>query len=92
MAKNNSSIPLYDINLSAYLLFKGTVPELKAEGKRVVFLFPNKTETFQLMKQYNENPLVPVIDFITCLRRLRSQMLALRDRNLTGGIGYAKEH
>ncbi len=78
MQKTSSTIPIYDINLSAYLSFKGIKPELRSEGGRIVFLFPNDEATFQLMQQYNGNQLVPVLDFVAKLRRLRAQMLSMR--------------
>ena len=53
MQKTSSAVPIHDINLSAYLFFKGITPELRAEGGRVVFLFPNDEATFSLMEEYN---------------------------------------
>ena len=78
MQKTSSAVPIHDINLSAYLFFKGITPELRAEGGRVVFLFPNDEATFQLMEEYNGNQMVPVLDFVAKLRRLRAQMLSMR--------------
>lgn len=80
MKKNTSSlIPINDINLSAFLDFKGIPPALKKEGTRVIFYFPNDAETQQAMIAFNSNPAVPVLDFVATLRRLRAQMLSLRD-------------
>ena len=78
MKKNSSMIPLYDINLSAFLQYQGITPQLQKEGSRVVFFFPSDNKTHELMRVYNQNPTVPVLDFIGHLRRLRSQMLAMR--------------
>lgn len=72
-------IPLYDINLSAFLQYRGITPQLQKEGSRVIFFFPSDKETYELMKVYNENPSVPILDFVGHLRRLRSQMLSMRD-------------
>jgi len=80
MKKNTSSlIPINDINLSAFLDFKGIRPVLKKEGTRVIFYFTNDSETQQAMIAYNSNPAVPILDFVATLRRLRAQMLSLRD-------------
>jgi hypothetical protein len=79
MKKIPSMIPIYDINLSAFLQYEGVTPHLQKEGSRVIFFFPNNTKTYALMKVYNENPTIPILDFIGHLRRLRSQMLAMRD-------------
>jgi hypothetical protein len=72
-------IPIYDIILSAFLQHKGIAPQLRKEGSRVIFMFPNDKGTHQLMQMYNENPPVSVLDFVGHLRRLRSQMLSMRD-------------
>jgi hypothetical protein len=79
MQKNSMMFPLHDINLSAFLQFQGITPHLRKEGSRVIFFFPNDKKTRELMRSYNENPLVPVLDFIGHLRRLRAQMLSMRD-------------
>ena len=76
--KINSSIPYYDINLSAYLAYRGIEPVLAKENTRVVFCFPNDTLTHQIMAEYNGNPSIPLLDFIGHLRKLRAQMLSMR--------------
>ena len=78
MKTNASMLPLYDINLAAFLQHRGIVPSLQQQGSRVVFFFPNDTTTHRIMKEYNENLMVPVLDFVGHLRRLRSQMLSMR--------------
>ena len=83
MKTNPSMLPHYDINLAAFLQYRGVVPILQQQGSRVVFLFPNDTKTYELMRHYNENPAVPVLDFVGHLRRLRSQMLSMRG---SGGL------
>jgi hypothetical protein len=76
--KINSSIPYYDINLSAYLAYRGIEPVLVKENGRVVFHFPNDTRTHEVMAEYNGNPPVPLLDFIGHLRKLRAKMLTMR--------------
>ena len=78
MKTNSSMLPLYDINLAAFLQHRGIVPSLQQQGSRVVFFFPNDNTTHRIMKEYNENLMVPVLDFVGHLRRLRSQMLSMR--------------
>jgi hypothetical protein len=75
-----SQIPIHDINLSAFLAHRGVEPELLKEGSRVVFCFPNDETTYSLMQLYNRNPPVSVLDYVGHLRRLRAQMLSMRDR------------
>jgi hypothetical protein len=80
-ASNTLNFPLYlyDIHTSAYLQFKGLNPELKKEGTRVVFCFPNTPETQYLIDDYHNNPIVQLLDYVSHLRRLRSQMLSMRN-------------
>jgi len=75
----NFPLYLYDIHTSAYLQFKGLNPELKKEGTRVVFCFPNTPKTQTLIDEYHNNPIVQLLDYVSHLRRLRSQMLSMRD-------------
>lgn len=75
---NPPTIPIFDINLSAFLQYQGITPQLQKEGSRVIFCFPNDNRTQQAMKKYNENPIVPVLDFVGHLRKLRAQMLSQR--------------
>jgi hypothetical protein len=71
-------IPILDINLAAFLVLNGIHPKLTKQGSRVIFEFPGTSETYKIMEQYNRNPAVPVLDFVSALRRTRSQMLSLR--------------
>lgn len=73
-----SVFSLLDINVSAFLSLHGIQPELKREGTRVTFVFPATSEVNDLTRRYNENTQVPVLDFVSHLRRLRSQMYSAR--------------
>ena len=75
---SNVPLYLYDIHTSAYLQFKGLNPELKKEGTRVVFCFPNTPETQNLIEDYHKNPTVKLVDYISHLRRLRAMMISMR--------------
>jgi hypothetical protein len=75
---NTSTLPLHDINLSAFLDYRGIEPVLIKENTRVIFCFPNDKVTHQLMAEYNTNPLIPVLDYVSHLRKLRAQMLSQR--------------
>ena len=74
----DGKIPIHDVYLSAFLDLMGISPTLAFHGSRVVFEFPNTPETGDLLGAYNRNPSVPLIDYVTSLRRLRAQMLANR--------------
>ena|SRR4030042_3619212 len=78
MKKANGKVPILDIHLSSFLSLYGIEPEFTKQGTRVVFEFPASQEVNKLTRTYNENPSVPVLDFVHHLRKLRSQMLASR--------------
>lgn len=78
MKKENGNLPILDIHQAAYLNLNGIEPSLTKQGTRVVFEFPASQEINKLTRAYNENPPVPVLDFVHHLRKLRSQMLAAR--------------
>ena len=80
MKIDDDAIPTMDIHLSAFLQFQGVVPELVKQSGRVIFHFPNCMKVTKLIQQYNKNPDgIPLLDYVQCLRRLRSQMISLRD-------------
>lgn len=78
MRKENSSIPVMDIYQATYLDYQGIPPDLIKQGTRVIFMFPNNHTVLEKIKSYNQNPSIPVLDFVHYLRKLRSQMLAIR--------------
>lgn len=73
-----SSIPVMDIHQATFLDYHGIPPDLIKEGTRVIFMFPNTQTVLEKIQAYNQNPSIPVLDFVHCLRKLRSQMLAIR--------------
>lgn len=79
-ASKTQTFPLfiYDIHESAYLQYKGLNPDLKKEGTRVLFSFPNTPETQKMIDDYYKNPTVKLVDYVSHLRRLRAQMLSMR--------------
>jgi hypothetical protein len=76
MRKDN--IPTYDIYLTAYLSLNGIVPQFTKQGSRVVFKFPANAETYELMKTYNQNPTISILEYVSALRKTRAQMLSNR--------------
>lgn len=70
----------HDVYLSAYLALSGIQPTLEMEDHhRVVFEFPVTEELYKHMRAFNSNAAVPCIDFTTTIKKLRAQMLTLRD-------------
>lgn len=74
-----AKLPIYDIHTASFLSLNNVPPTLIKTGTRVVFEFDATVSVSKLLALYNENPVVPVLDFVQHLRRLRSQMLSLRD-------------
>ena len=73
MTTNNHWSTL-DINLAAYLSYRGIPISLEKLSGRVVFTAPQSDELNQLTSAYNANDPVPVLDFITTLKTLKSRM------------------
>ncbi len=74
-------IPLYDIHQAAFLEFHDVQLNLTKHGTRVVFEAPAIEETYRLLREYQENGPIPLLDFVSVLRRLRARMLEARDGN-----------
>lgn len=72
-------IPLYDLYQTAFLSLQGIQVDFERRGTRVVFLVPSNQETYELMATYNENPQIDLLDYVGSLRRMRAQMLSLRE-------------
>lgn len=73
-----SKIPVFDIHQASFLEHNGIYPELTLQGTRVVFEFPASTTVYKLLREYQDNPSIPVLDYVNVLRRLRSRMLSMR--------------
>jgi len=78
MRTPNVKVPILDIHLASFLSFHGIEPQFSKEGTRVIFEFLASPEVYRLTKDYNQNPDVPILDFVHHLRKLRSQMLNAR--------------
>jgi len=78
MKSEDSSIQVMAIYQATFLDYQGIPPDLIKQGTRVIFLFPNIQSVLEQIQDYNRNPSIPILDFVHCLRKLRSQMLATR--------------
>jgi len=67
-----------DLYISAYLSLCGIRPELQVKNGKVIFIFPQSDDLYQLISNYNANVTVPVADFTTAVKMLRGQMLTIR--------------
>jgi hypothetical protein len=73
-------LPIYDINVGAYLELNGIPLKLEKEATgRVVFKVQADQRLFQLLKAFEENEPVGVKTFAGYLKNLRTRMLVLRD-------------
>lgn len=79
MAKSNSKIPINDIWFASYQKLKNNPPELTLQGTRVVFEFASTPEFYKIAAEYNSNPDVSLLDYISVVRRLRAEMLTLKE-------------
>jgi len=81
MHTTSETLPLYDIHQAAFLEFKGTPPILTKQGSRVVSRYRRQKQTYALLRGYQDNPSIPLLDYVAVLRRLRARMLEARDGN-----------
>lgn len=84
---NDKWLPLYDIHQAAFLEFHHIQLNLTKQGSRVVFEAPATEETYKFLREYQDNNLIPLLDYVAVLRRLRARMLEARDGNGKRGRG-----
>lgn len=72
------TIPLHDIYQTAYCAYKGIDVTFTKQDRRVIFHLPDNPDTYQLLAEFNNNPKLPLLDYLTHLRKLRAQMINLR--------------
>ena len=71
-------IELEDINPAGYCSLKDVPVELITRNGRVSFAVPRDERTYRILAEYQSNPLVPALDLISHLKRLRGKMLDAR--------------
>ncbi len=76
MEKNK--LPILDIYLASFLSLQGIHVHLLKQGSRIIFELPTSDEVYRLTNEYNRNCPIPVLDFISAVRRLRAQMLSMK--------------
>jgi hypothetical protein len=79
--ENGKHLPLYDIYEVAWLHHNDVDFVGNKQNGRVVFEVPATEETYRLLREYQNNPAVSLLDFVRSLRRVRARMLDLRDGN-----------
>ncbi len=78
---NGKFLPLFDIYPAAYLEYNHVELTLTKQGTRVVFEAPANKKTYDLLREYQDNRSIPLLDYVSVLRRLRAKMLEARDGN-----------
>jgi hypothetical protein len=77
---NEKLLPLFDIYQVSWLDFNGIqINFTKDNGGRVIFEVPANDETYQLLREYQGDPKVSLLGFVGSMRRVRGQMLDVRD-------------
>ena len=71
----SATIQIHDIYSAAYAAYKGVEPKLVKHDRHVVFLLPDKPHTYHILSEFNGNPKLPLLEYLSHLRKLRAQMI-----------------
>ena len=74
MVKECAPLELADINTAGFLSLSSIPIELTNRDGRVFFLVPAEERTYRELARLQSNPMVPALDFISHLKRLRGRM------------------
>lgn len=75
----SKKIFIRDINEVTFLALHNIEHKPVKQGTRVSWEVTASDEVYRLLRLYSNNPPVPILDYITVLRRLRSEMYGLRE-------------
>lgn len=78
METESSTIPLHDIYQAAYCSYKGIEVTFTKKDSRVIFHLPDTPGTYLILSEFNANPILPLLDYVTHLKRLRAIMISMR--------------
>jgi hypothetical protein len=78
---------LRDINEVTYLELNNVKTKAVKLGTRVNWECEATDEVYRLLRAYSANPTVKILDYITVLRRLRSEMYGLRESRISDERG-----
>lgn len=88
MGRDSRNISITDITGAlSFLHLKGIedITFKTLDNGRVIGEAPATPEVYKLLAEFQSNPEVPINEFLACQRRLRGQMLDLRDGNGRNG-------
>jgi hypothetical protein len=83
--KKNQYWTTLDINFAAYLEYRGILISLENLNGRIIFTAPQSDELYKLTSAFNSNDPVPILDFVTTLKILKSRMLSAK-----GAVSWVK--
>lgn len=78
METESPTIPIHDIYATAYCSYKGIEVNLSKQDRRVIFHLPDTAGTYRTLSEFNNNPALPLLDYVTHLKRLRAMMISMR--------------
>lgn len=78
MEMESPTLAIHDIYQTAYCSYRGIEVTLTKQDRRVIFNLPDTPATYRILSEFNNNPEMPLLDYITHLKRLRAMMISLR--------------
>jgi len=78
METESSTIPIHDIYATAYCSYKGIAVTFTKQDRRVIFHLPDTAATYCTLSEFNNNPTLQLLDYVTHLKRLRAMMISMR--------------
>ena len=78
MERESPTILLHDIYQAAFCSYRGIDVTLTKQDRRVIFHLPDTAATYRTLAEFNNNPELSLLDYITHLKRLRAMMIGMR--------------
>ena len=73
-----NELAYHDVYTIAYADLKGIPIKMIKEDRRVIFLLPDEPKTYQVLGEFNSNPSLPLLNYITHLKKIRAHMIVLQ--------------
>jgi hypothetical protein len=78
MEDKSPTIPLHDIYQASFCSYRGIEVTFSKQDRRVIFHLPDTPGTYRTLAEFNNNPVLPLLDYITHLKRIRAVMIGMR--------------
>ena len=82
METESPTIALHDIYSVSFCAYKGIEVSFTKQGNRVIFHLPDAPNTYKILSEFNNNPTLPLLDYITFLKQIRARMIGLRSEGV----------